>query len=572
MVSVSLALPACQRRLGSTERAPSGAGIGAINPFARRVQLDLGPYLQRLATPPLGLGEAAAGGLVEQVRTFYQRRRLEPAWLAGNRPRKEAHELVAFLAGIDELGLDAADYRPQRLAQALAGVRSRDARVRPEEVEVGLTWAALLAASDLRNGRVLPDSMAKRWLVSREPIDLPARLQQGVQNGKVVETLRGLQPQHPEFAGLLQAFQRYRQIARKGGWPSVPVGPVLIEGKPAEASRLQALARRLEAEGFLSAMPAELAAAPAGGKVLFPAELADAVRRFQATRTLEMDGKLGPETQAELNVPVIERLRQIALNLERWRWVPDDFGERAVLVNLPGYSLDVEEHGRRVTSMRVVVGEEGWETPVFADRIRYLVLNPYWNVPPSIAEKEVLPEVQRNPGYLAEHDMEIVAGERDDSAVVSPSRVWEVGEGSGLRLRARPGEKNPLGRIKFMFPNTHDIYLHDTPAGELFAEADRDASHGCIRLERPLELAEYLMRDDPTWRGGALWQAIERGEQREVQLPKPVPVYLLYFTVAARPDGRIAFYEDIYDLDRAHLQALASMESRRHGGSTAAAS
>jgi len=250
--------------------------------------------------------------------------------------------------------------------------------------------------------------------------------------------------------------------------------------------------------------------------------------------------------------------------------VPDDFGPRAVIVNLPGYNLDVEEGGRQVMSMRVVVGEEGWETPVFSDRIRYLVLNPYWNVPNSIFTKEILPELRKDPGYLYAHDMEVVAGERDDSQVVSPSRVWEVGGASGLRVRARPGAANPLGKVKFMFPNEHDIYLHDTTAAALFEEADRNASHGCIRVERPFELADYLMRDDPQWNGGQLRAAVDGGEQRDVKLPEPVPVYLLYFTAMPGPDGGIAFYEDIYDLDRTQVQAQAAASGRRGGAARSA--
>ncbi|HXT49484.1 MAG TPA: L,D-transpeptidase family protein, partial [Thermoanaerobaculia bacterium] len=359
------------------------------------------------------------------------------------------------------------------------------------------------------------------------------------------------------------ALQRYRQIAINGGWPTVPKGPVLTEGEQGDAARLQALASRLQAEGFLAAVPPGLAAAPAGGQAPYSKELADAVRHFQATRTVEVDGSLGPETQEELNVPVLSRLRQIAVNLERWRWVPDDFGPRAVVVNLPGYNLDVEESGREVMSMRVVVGEEGWETPVFADRIRYLVLNPYWNVPNGIFTKEMLGELRKNPGYLYENDMEVVDGERDNSPVVSPDRVWEVGSNSGLRVRARPGEKNPLGKVKFMFPNKYDVYLHDTPATAVFDQADRNESHGCIRVERPFDLADYLMRDDPQWSGGQLRAAIDRGEQRDVKLPEPVPVYLLYFTAMPGPDGGVAFFEDIYDLDRVQAQAQVAVSRLR---------
>jgi murein L,D-transpeptidase YcbB/YkuD len=548
------------------DTAVVGSALRSFHPFAHTVELELAPYLPSLSAPPLGLGDAPDRKLADQVRAFYQHRQGQPAWFADGRPRPEAQKLVELLAGLDSEGLEPADYRPDELARTLRAASDGEAGVRPEDVEVGLSWAALLAASDLRYGRVSPQAVASRWLVARERIDLPAFLEKALADGDLAASFATLDPQHPQFAGLLEAFRRYREIAAKGGWPTVPKGPVLKEGELGDAARLRALAQRLQAESFLAAVPADLAAAPAGAKARYGKELADGVRAFQATRTVEVDGSLGPATQEELNVPVAKRVHQLALNLERWRWVPDDFGARAVVVNLPGYTLDVEESKRSVMSMRVVVGEEGWETPVFSDRIRYLVLNPYWNVPTNLFQKEVLPALQRDPGYLAEHGMEVVDGERDDSPVVSPARAYEVGSGSGLRLRARPGADNPLGKVKFMFPNKYDIYLHDTPADALFAKADRSESHGCIRLERPVELAEYLMRDDPKWGGGLLEAAIEGGETKSVSLPQPVPVYLLYFTAAPREDGTVAFYEDIYDLDRAHGQAWVAAASTRPGG------
>jgi len=561
---------ACGDPSSSAQGPSSTSRFGSLKLFAPEVELDLGPYLVQLSTPPLGLADRSNGSLAGDVRTFYQRRQNQPAWFVDGRARAEAGQLIDFVAGLDAEALRPADYRPQELRGALDAVSSGQAGVRPEDVEVGLTWAALLAAADLRFGRVPPQLVEERWHVEREPVDLPAALERGLAEGKLVETLKSLDPQHPQFAGLLQALTRYRQIAQDGGWPRVPLGPVLRVGQKGDSVRLQALAERLRAEGFLDAVPPELAAASAGSKSPYTPELADAVRRFQATRTLDGDGSLGPETQAELDAPVARRLRQIELNLERWRWVPDNFGERAVMVNLPGYRLDVVEGGRSVMAMRVVVGEEGWETPVFHDRIRYLVINPYWNVPDNLFQKDVMPAIQRDPSYLAEHGLEIVDGERDDSPVVSPSRVWEIGT-NGLRLRARPGEENPLGRVKFMFPNKYDIYLHDTPSTALFDDADRSASHGCIRLERPLDLADYLVRDDPKWNAGKIRAAIASGETQEVPLAKPVPVYLLYFTAAYQDDGHVAFFEDIYDIDRAHSQAWTSVASRRPGGATPAA-
>jgi L,D-transpeptidase YcbB len=557
-------------------RAPGAPSANAAAPrrgssggfFSRGVELELGPYLNALSAPPLELGDATSSNLRGQVRSFYAHRQDQPVWFVDGKARPEAKQLVELLSKLDAQDLDPIDYRPAELSHALDAVAHSDASTKPEDVEVGLTWAALLAASDLRYGRVMPKTVEARWLVERDKVDLVSALQRALDGGGLQPMFEAQVPSHPQYAALLGALQRYREIAVHGGWPVVPKGPVLVEGKPADAARLRALAERLQAEGFLAAVPPELASAAPGSKARYSKDLADAVARFQNTRTVEIDGSLGPETQEELNVPVLNRLRQIALNVERWRWVPDDFGPRAVLVNLPGYRLDVEESTRPVMSMRVVVGQEGWETPVFADRIRFLVLNPYWNVPPNIVRAEILPKLASDPGYVAEHDMELVSGERDDSPVVLASRIYDVG--NGVRLRQRPGGDNPLGQIKFMFPNKYDIYLHDTPSGAIFEKADRSESHGCIRLEHPMDLAHYLLRDDPKWSVGQLEEAIASGETKEVPLAQPVPVYLLYFTAAPMSNGAVAFYEDIYDIDRAHSQAWAAVESRRRAGAAAA--
>jgi murein L,D-transpeptidase YcbB/YkuD len=548
----------------------SGAGLaGAVPLLAPRVELDLPPHLQSLREAPFSLPDPAGQDLGTALRTFYQRRQGQPAWFDDGRIRREAEQLLELLAGLDDEGLRPADYRVPALRAALARVLRGDAPAGAgEQVELGLTWAALLAASHLRHGRLSPADVETRWRIEREQVDLPAVLSEALDGGQLEETLRRLDPDHPQFVGLLQALRRYREIAARGGWPTVPRGPVLEPGEAGDGSRLRALAQRLHAEGFLAAIPPELrppsagARGEAGGdpapaRLPYSRVLADAVARFQRTRTLEVDGSLGEQTQEELNVPVERRIRQIALNVERWRWVPDDFGHAAVVVNIPGYTLDVEENRRIVRSMAVVVGEEGWETPVFSDRIELLVVNPYWNVPSSILSEEILPAVGSNPSYLAANDMEVVNGATDGAPRVSDSMVYAAAEGGSYRVRQRPGPRNPLGQVKFMFPNPHNIYLHDTPADHLFEEADRSASHGCIRVERPLELADYLLRGTE-WTPQRLRAAIASGRTEEVALPTPTPVFLVYFTAAVRPDGTLELYEDIYGVDEAHARAHAA--------------
>lgn len=575
MLAIALALVlAVVALLAQFPRGGDGPALAAAGSLLGppRVELDLPTYLQqRGVAPPLGF--AADREHAELVRDFYARRQNQAAWYADGRLRPEAEQLVELFGLLGDEALVPSDYRPGALTEAMGAVNRGAGPGVAEELEVGLTWAALLAASHLHHGRVRPGQAVERWQVEREEVDFGAVLDEALASGHLAETLRRLGPDHPQFVGLLQALRRYQEIAARGGWPEVPRGPVLAAGDLGDADRLRALARRLHAEGFLAAIPPELAGPPAqllspavaspaaaaedparaAARLRYSEELAEGVRRFQATRTLHVDGSLGPQTQEELNVPVDGRIAQLALNVERWRWVPDHFGERAVLVNIPGYTLDVEERRRVVDSMAVVVGDEGWETPVFADRIEYLEVNPYWNVPRSILREEILPAVQRDPGYLAKNDMEVVRGQTDDAPRVSDALVHAAAEGGDLRVRQRPGRRNPLGQVKFMFPNEHNVYLHDTTAGHLFREPDRAGSHGCIRVERPLDLAAYLL--GPGWSPARVQSEIASGQRRMLSLPEEVPVYLLYFTAAVRPDGRLEMYEDVYGIDAAHRRA-----------------
>jgi len=274
---------------------------------------------------------------------------------------------------------------------------------------------------------------------------------------------------------------------------------------------------------------------------------------------LRVDGKLGPETIESLNRSASHRVRQIELNLERWRWLPADLGERRIEVNLPAFMLDTVEDGRVTATMKVVVGKAGAATPAFGDQMTYVVINPYWNVPASIVASEIAPKALEDPGYLVAHDFEVVSGWGDAEHVVSPYvRDWHAAlDGRWeYRVRQRPGPGNSLGRIKFMFPNEHNIYLHDTPARHLFNEAKRSYSHGCIRVERPLDLAAFVFRSDARWTRERVQRTIASGHQVQVNLRDDIPVYLLYWTAWVDDAGTVHFRDDVYGHDRALDAAL----------------
>lgn len=285
---------------------------------------------------------------------------------------------------------------------------------------------------------------------------------------------------------------------------------------------------------------------------------------FQSRHGLAADGVVGAKTLAAMNVPLEMRVQQLEANLERWRWLPRELGERHVRVNIPGFQLEVRDAGRVVLDMKVVVGRRVRSTPVMSDTIRYLVLNPTWDVPPNLAVQDKLPEIRKNPGYFTEQGIQVLHGWGSDERAIDPTTVdWQAVTPKGFpyHLRQTPGSKNALGRVKFMFPNRWNIYIHDTPSRELFANPERAASSGCIRAERPVDLAAVLLEGAPDWTREALEAAIATGRTRTVTLPTPVPVHVEYWTGWVDDEGHVQWRTDIYDRDKALIAALSGHNS-----------
>lgn len=446
----------------------------------------------------------------EEMRHFYQKRQYQPAWSTIEGPGPHTEELIRAIGVLSADGLNPVHYQGERLASLLQAAKEDkslelpDAQRRLADLDVELTYIYLTLAANEAIGRVQPETLRIQWDSQPRNVDLDARLETALQGKEdLAASLRSLAPPSPAYARLRDSLARYRQIQAKGGWPTVS------KDNPA------ALQARLAASGDPS------------------------LEAFQKSHGLEPTGKLDEDTLAELNVPVAERIRQIELNMERWRWLPSSLGDRYIYVNVPEYRMELVDHGKKAIDMAVVVGKQQSQTPVFSDRMTYMELNPEWNVPTNIAENEILPKLASDPGYLASHNMEM------------------VNTGGATRIRQLPGPDNPLGQVKFMFPNEYDVYLHDTPADHLFSRAERDFSHGCIRLERPVQLAEYLLKDDPDWRGGRIREAIVSGEQKSVKLPAPIPVHILYFTAWVEDDGTLQFRKDIYGHDARLAAALA---------------
>ena len=444
---------------------------------------------------------------------FYTRRQFGPAWSAGDRDA-----LLAAVKDAESDGLDPADYHLASIA------RTSDADAR----DLLLTDAFFLLSSHLLSGRVDPESIEPTWCLVPRANDLVAALETALELHNVRAMIARMPPAHRDYRALREALGAYRHMATAGGWPTLDAGRSLRLGD--RGGPVMQLATRLVASGDLPQASED-----------FDRSVDTAVRRFQRLHGLATDGVVGPRTRAELNRTVAERVRQLELNLERWRWLPSNLGDPHALINIPAFSLVVVEHDRPVISMRIVVGKEYRQTPIFSGAITQVILSPYWNVPNSIATKELWPKEHSNPGYLEREHIEVLRGGR---------------------LRQRPGPWNALGLIKFNVPNPYDVYLHDTPARQLFEQSARAFSHGCMRIEKPVELATWLLRDRPEWPRDRIVQQSMRGIQTIVEVKKPLAVHILYWTAFVDFAGELHFSGDIYHRDARLDAAMRRPPSR----------
>jgi murein L,D-transpeptidase YcbB/YkuD len=457
------------------------------------------------------------------VVRFYEQREFQPAWVSekGAVPRVAA--LVTVIQNAGRQGLPPALYHLAKIQAMLSELRREQAQNpgidlhRSIDFELLLTDASLVYVSHVLVGRASPEAIDEVWLANRPKIDVIALVLRALDDDRLEEALGHFRPAHPGYAALQEALARYRDIASKGGWPTVAEGAKLRRGD--RGQRVMVLRKRLQVTG-------EMEEGSVSERDFFDAALDQALRTFQQRHGLEPDGVVATSTLAELNVPVETRLRQIELNMERWRWLPDVLGERYILVNIPNFTLEVAEHGQPVLTMRVVVGRPTRPTPTLGGGITHLILNPPWYVPPTIALQDKLPLIHKDPSYVTRQHFKIFQGLGAGSTQVDPRAIdWSkmTSRNFPYRLRQDPGPANALGRVKFLFPNPFQVYLHDTPSRELFAKTARAFSSGCIRLEKPTELAEYLLRDDPHWSRQNILATIGTGREHTIRLSAPIP-------------------------------------------------
>lgn len=488
---------------------------------------------------------------------FYERRGYQPAWSSEAGPAPVVSSLLHAIREARLEGLNPGDYH---LDMILIMLRMIEGSQEPGqdidrrllmELDLLLTDAFLIYGSHLLAGRINPETIDPEWQANRREMDLAALLQKALESQRIQEALQSLLPVQPGYGRLKQALAQYQHVAAEGNWPIVPAGPNLRKGDRGE--RVASLRVRLTASGDLHGC------LDTGHPSDFDDLLDQGVKRFQWRHGLDIDGVVGPATLAALNVPAQARARQIALNLERWRWLPQDLGTRYVVANIASFELQAIENNQEVFAMRVVVGRDYRRTPVFSGRITYLVLCPYWYIPTTIAVEDIAPLVCKNPDYLEQQKISVFKGKGPDAIDVDPHVIdWShVSEETfAYRLRQDPGPQNPLGRIKFMFPNEYEVYLHDTSAKGLFARSNRAFSSGCLRIEKPLDLAVFLLQKSPCWDRETLLQALEEEREQIVTLPESIPVHLLYWTAWVDETGVVHFRHDVYGRDQLLEKAL----------------
>ncbi len=489
------------------------------------------------------------------VKEFYGSGNYELAWTRGGKPTTQARELITILDDAGEKGLDSRDYDGGRWD---GRIKSLDGAAAPGEsslvkFDAALTVSAMRYISDLHLGLVDPKTLHRDFDPVVHKYDLAELLRQGVMPApSVKEALQEVEPPFPGYRRTIGALQKYLQLAKE----EVP-DPLPAVKKPIDPGQnyenLGKLAARLK---FLGDLPATTNLPP--DSQAYQGDIVEAVKRFQKRHGLETDGRLGQQTIDELNRPLSFRVRQLQLSLERWRWLPHNFLQPPVVVNIPEFLLRAyDKDGNPTLMMPVVVGKAmRTETPVMEQDMKYVVFWPYWNVPPSILRNEIVPKIAKDPEYIQKNNYEVAtySGQVVTDGVVSEDVLKQLRAGK-LMVRQKPGPKNALGLVKFIFPNSNNVYLHSTPSQSLFARSRRDFSHGCIRVENPAALAEWVLRNNPGWTREKIDAAFKAQKEQQVNLTNTIPVLIVYGTAVVPESDTAEFFPDIYGFD-AKLEKL----------------
>ena len=494
---------------------------------------------------------------------FYRPSGYKLAWVSDGTPTPQATEVIQILQDADREGLHAEDYDASRWADRLKLLQGSHGSADEARFDAALTVCIMRYVSDVHIGRINPENLGFEFDVSHKKLDLPHFVRERLVNGSDLPSeLAGIEPPFPSYQRLRTALLHYMELEKGGdGEKVLDVGGVSPGGQYAGIAGLTSRLR------LLGDLPDSVTIPP--DAKIYEGPLVDAVKHFQERFGLRPTGELDYKTVVEMNVPLSDRIEQMQLGLERFRWLPYQFKQPPVVINVPEFRLyafnDKNEVG---LTMRVNVGEDySHQTPMFEGNIQYLVFRPYWTPTPNILRNEIIPDMEKNPS-LQDQNLELVSasGKVISSGDVTPAMLQQVRAGR-LSVRQPPGPENGMGLVKFMFPNQHDVYIHDTPASlDMFSEATegeegelkRVASHGCIHLQYPDKFAAWLLRNTPGWDSNRVEKAMHDGRDNlQVNLAPPVPVLIFYMTVVVEENGDVHFFHDIYDHDRTLKQELA---------------
>lgn len=489
----------------------------------------------------------------EDILTFYKKRNYKLAWSYKGKFIPQANYTINMIKHIDEEGFSMECFPTNDIWHHYIQLSDYQKSTHPEHIKAREEFDIFLSITFFKYARKIwaginnPEKYD--WFITKKTINerelltsiLKANLDSSFSASK-------FHPLHKQYNLLKKTLIQYRKIARQGGWGNVTKSTINI--KPGDTSEIiKQLRYRLSFES--KTLKSDTSA-------FFDSTLVIALKKFQFCHGLDTSGILDALTTDELNIPVEKRILQISANMERWRWLPEKGGDLYLAINIPEYALHVYEDNKHAWQMNVIVGKTLSHTPIFSNEIQFLVFNPSWNVPKSIAVKELLPMQKKDPAYLSSHHMQIFLGNKLNNPVHPDSIVWHsINEQNfNLTFIQTPGPENPLGKVKFLFPNTFDVYLHDTPSKHLFTQKERGFSHGCIRLEEPMKLAQYLLEQQGMWKEKEINKLLGMEKEVFMKLKKKVPVYIVYFTTWMDSKENVHFRKDIYGLDQKLIDEL----------------
>ena len=493
----------------------------------------------------------------KHLQKFYESYGYSLPWVRGLKPTAQAQQVIAVLLEADQKGLPADDYDGPRWGDRLRKLKPAAPEASEADAvrfDAALTVCVMRYVSDLHIGKVNPKHFDFGLDVEAKKYDLPEFLKAHVVDASDVSgVLAQVEPAYPGYLRTIHALHTYLELAGKDDGEQLPAAKKTI----APGDAYPGVARLIRLLSLVGDLPAD--ANVAGDGTVYQGAIVDAVKNFQRRLGRTPDGRISPQTWADLNVPLTSRVRQMQLTLERWRWLPVSYQKSPLVANIPEFHLRAYDENFKIgVTMNVVVGKAyGHDTPVFSDTMEYVIFRPYWNVPYSIAKAEFFPRIARDPDYLSKKGFDVVNSRQEvvTSGTVT-SDVLEQLRAGKLFVRQKPGPKNSLGLVKFIFPNNYNIYMHDTPEQEFFSKTRRDFSHGCIRLERPADLAVWVLRNNPGWNMDRIRAAMNGDTTQQVNLTHPIPVLIVYATVIVTEDGIVHFYDDIYGHDAALEKVL----------------